>query len=154
MTVWQVALVVAGTGALGGIVAAVLSEDKGIVLPKRVSEGGSTIYRPGFVGLILVGALAAVVSWGLYGPLANDTLFGGKGTGEPARHDFGITVAAFVGAIGVGIGGSKWLASYVDKTILRQAAGTAADRAADSEIAREIRVAQPSRVLQLARTLK
>jgi len=153
MTVWQVALVVAMAGMLGGIVAALLSEDKGLLLPSKVKGVVGTTYRPGFVGLMVVGAVAAVVSWGLYGPLANNTLFGGPRTGESSRHDFGITVAAFVGAIGVGIGGAKWLSSYVDKTILHQAAGAAASGKADANVANQIRAAQPTEALRLARTL-
>ena len=154
MTIWGLAGVIAVAGALGGVAAALLSEDKGFVLPKKIDNASSgTIYRPGFVGLIFVGALAAVVSWGLYGPLANANIVGGEQTGKPARHDYGLTLAGLSGAIVVGLGGSKWLSSQVDKTLLKDAAVTAAARKPDTAKSRAMRKARPSELVRLANQL-
>jgi hypothetical protein len=43
------------------------------VIPKN--ENG--IVRPGVIGNVIVGAIGAVVSWGLYGPYAQASLLGG-----------------------------------------------------------------------------
>lgn len=151
MTVFQVLLVVAGAGALGGLVAALLSEDRGFVLPHRVSDAAATTFRPGVLGLIVIGAISAALSWGLYGPLADANLFGGEqlSNAEPAKY--GITVAAVAGAVLVGAGGSKWLSSQVDKTLLQQAARDAKNGQADPAKAEQMVGAQPSVILQLAK---
>ena len=72
------------SGAVGGIVNALVS-DNGFIKPSEESAGEVTIIRPGFAGNVLLGAVAAFVSWGLYGAFANTALFGtvtGIGTEE------------------------------------------------------------------------
>ncbi|MGH8910730.1 MAG: hypothetical protein ACRD0K_30605 [Egibacteraceae bacterium] len=151
MTVLQVTGLVAIAGAIGGAMAALLSEDRGLLLPTRVTEATGTVVRPGFLGLMVVGAVAAVMSWGLYGPLAQENLAGGPDDGP--RGGYGITLGAFTGAVLIGVGGPKWLTSQVDKTLLRQAAVAAARGEANSDTADRIDQAQPTEALHLARSL-
>lgn len=48
-------------GAVGGVVNALIS-DNGFVLPQRVASNQSRILRPGFLGNILIGGVAASIS--------------------------------------------------------------------------------------------
>jgi hypothetical protein len=124
VTVWLIGVIVAAAGGIGGMIAAVLSEDKGFVRPTKVTAATGTVYRPGWTGLILTGASAALVSWGLYG------------------------------AVLVGTGGSKWISSQVDKTLLQQAAGAAAlaDPATPAE-AQTIATGTPLQALDTAKRI-
>ena len=70
---WTIVLMLVATavaGAIGGLVNAFMT-DNGFAIP-RVGEIGApgAIVRPGVFGNIGVGAVAAAVSWGLYGPFA------------------------------------------------------------------------------------
>jgi|SRR6516225_2844439 hypothetical protein len=57
-------------GALGGILNA-LTTDNGFVFPKFATiSDDARIWRPGALGNLIVGAIAAVVSWALYSPSA------------------------------------------------------------------------------------
>lgn len=150
---WEIAGAVAAAGAVGGVVAALLSEDKGFALPTRVrtSDGARAgVIRPGFIGLILIGAVAATVSWALYGPAADVALL----TTAPSGASLGsanLTLAAIGGAVLIGVGGSKWISGQVDKTLLRQTASVAAGkRPADPRSAHLIATAQPSLALKAA----
>ena len=57
------------SGMLGGFVNAPVSGN-GFLLPKTEVVYNSRIIRPGFLGNILIGAVASMVSWGIYGPLS------------------------------------------------------------------------------------
>ncbi|HNY33072.1 MAG TPA: hypothetical protein PKK68_00310, partial [Methanothrix soehngenii] len=63
------------SGAVGGIVNALVS-DNGFIKPSEESAGEVTIIRPGFAGNVLLGAVAAFVSWGLYGAFSNVVVWG------------------------------------------------------------------------------
>lgn len=142
-------LVVFLAGAIGGAVNALIS-DNGFVKPLRVvSPNGSTIYRPGYLGNIFIGAIAACISWGLYGPLAAEYLIGGNRVtnGQP----LGLTLSAFVGAVLVGVAGARWLTNEVDKQLLRAAATEAATAPADDKKAISIASATPNAALRIAR---
>jgi hypothetical protein len=62
MTPWQCLIIIFLAGGFGGLANAFMSGE-GLALPHRDKE----IWCPGFVGNSFVGALAALVSWGLYG---------------------------------------------------------------------------------------
>lgn len=152
MTAWEITGIVAVAGALGGVIAALMSEDKGFLLPTKVQDATGTIIRPGFLGLMIIGAAAAALSFALYGPLSNTTAFGSDHSGLP-RQDYGITLAALGGAVLVGIGGSKWISSQVDKALLSQAAGTAAGKVKNAVVGTEIAQARPTEALKLAKAM-
>lgn len=160
MSIWAITGIVAIAGGIGGVVAALLSEDRGFVLPKGVEAGGSKILRPGFVGLILTGAIAAALSFALYGPLASSTVVGGPENADEevvgdddSGADFGITLAALGGAVLVGAGGSKWLSSQVDKATVQAAASIAAGKDASAEKSAEIAKASPLQALRIAQAM-
>ncbi|MBV8934298.1 MAG: hypothetical protein JO095_00615 [Alphaproteobacteria bacterium] len=68
MSLWPTLGIIFVAGFLGGLVNALIT-DNGFVLPKY-AEG---IWRPGFLSTAFIGAVAAVVSWGLYGPFPSIT---------------------------------------------------------------------------------
>ncbi len=143
-TIWWILITIAAAGGVGGVVNALMS-DNGFVLPKSASSGNGKILRPGFLGNILIGAVAAVISWGLYGPFAD---FAVIGAGD-ARAVM-LTLAALVGALLVGVGGARWLTNEVDKTLLRAAASRAAAGDPDNNRAAQSLVSRPARALSLA----
>ena len=152
MTLWTLLLIVCGAGAVGGVVNALLSDNQGFLLPQttEVAPNQPRIFRPGFLGNIFIGAVAAGISWGLYGPFAASVIFGAAPAGAPA---IAITVSSLVGAVLVGIGGARWLTNEIDKTVLHAAAANAAGKNASPEAAQQIALAAPSEALRLAATM-
>ncbi|MGH8881447.1 MAG: hypothetical protein ACRD0P_29540, partial [Stackebrandtia sp.] len=146
MTVMQIVGIVAGAGAIGGVLAALLSEDRGFLLPARVPGTNGTVVRLGFVGLIVIGAIAAALSFALYGPMSGVALVGSQAVTDGAE----LTLGVLGGAVLVGAGGSKWISSQVDKVVLQRTAAVAAGREADPNKAAEIAAATPSAALQVA----
>ena len=51
---------------------------------KKEEKNNTKIIRPGFLVNIFIGGIAALVSWGLYGPFAEAFIIGG--TVEPDAH--------------------------------------------------------------------
>ncbi|MBD3886597.1 hypothetical protein IFO70_33545 [Phormidium tenue FACHB-886] len=146
-------LVIFLAGAVGGIVNALIS-DNGFLKARKVTlSDGSTLYRPGYLGNMFIGAVAACISWGLYGPLAAEYIIGGSRTGS-TQPQFGLTVSACVGAVLVGVAGARWLTNEVDKQLLRAAATAAAVTPADDKKAAQIASASPSEALRIARDIR
>jgi hypothetical protein len=85
--------------------------------PVAVSE--NELKRPGILYSVLIGGFAALLSWALYGPLAQINLLNVSGTAQ----DYAMTLAAVGGAIFVGMGGARWISAEADKRIL-QTSGT------------------------------
>ena len=141
-------LVIAGCGAIGGIANAVLSSD-GAALPARAADGqGRTVaVRPGYVGSVFLGALAAVLSWCVYGPASGLRLLGSGSAGEST---WTLTLSALAGAVLVGIGGARWISSEVEKKLLRVAGARAAESSPDRDLARMFTTAPPMSVLRAA----
>jgi hypothetical protein len=110
MSIWALLGVVVAAGALGGAINALMT-DNGFRLPKWDEVGGARIWRPGWIANVVVGLSAAAVSWGLYGPYANDVLVGTQSSTTP--QNFILTLSSVVGAFLVGIGGSRYLTSQV-----------------------------------------
>ena len=135
-------------GAIGGVVNALIS-DNGFVIPKN--ENG--IVRPGVIGNVIVGAIGAVVSWGLYGPYAQASLLGGTSLSGPSGAAFALTLSAFVGAILVGVGGSRFLTNEIDKRFLKAAAVAAAGKQPDDHSLQEIAAASPANALTAAKQM-
>jgi hypothetical protein len=77
-------------------------------LPHR--QAGN-LYSPGWIGNVVIGAVAALVLWGLYGPMAKVVLIGESAT---AIH-VSMTFADVAGAILTGIGGARILSNEVEK---------------------------------------
>jgi len=145
MPIWILLLIVCGSGAVGGVVNALLTNN-GFALPQSVTVDGGSILRPGYLGNVLIGAVAAGISWGLYGPLAGASFLGEavKGT---------LTLSGLVGGALVGIGGARWLTNEVDKNLLRAAASKAASAEASPTASLQIAMASPSEALNIAKNL-
>lgn len=149
-------------GLIGGVINALLS-DNGFVMPKPQEVDGKIIYRPGFIGNMLIGAISSFVSWAFYGPMANVFIAGSPAALKSNRTDVtGITLSALGGAVLIGIAGSRWLTNEVDKTILRNASVIAARSQAQNSIeeATATRIADsmslsnsPAQLLRLAQEL-
>ena len=144
---------IALAGGLGGGFNALIS-DNGFILPKSsVTRSGGKILRPGFLGNIFIGALAASISWGLYGPMAGYVLMSetNPDTLNSNLASSGLTLSGLVGGALIGVGGAKWLTDQVDKTLLRAAASDAASGGASTDVANQIATAgSPAQALQIA----
>ena len=112
--------------------------DSGFILPGKEKIGDKRIWKPGALGNMLLGFFAALISWGLYGPLSQATII-------PLKQAAGITptltVATFVGAVLVGAGGSKIITSEIEKKVLSATASSAATLKSDPTTAAAIATA-------------
>ena len=153
---WLMLGVVALAGAIGGVVNALMT-DNGFFLPRCEEAGnGATVWRPGFLVNVLIGAIAAVISWGLYGPLSAYLIVGTAQAlaTNPSPENVGLSLASLVGAILVGIGGARWLSSEVDKNLLRVAASEAAGKHSSVQAAQQIASSTPAKALEVARNMQ
>ena len=138
------------SGAVGGVVNALVS-DNGFVRPSEETAGDVTIIRPGFAGNILLGGMAAFMSWGLYGAFSNAVVWGantGMGTAEVT-----VSIASIAGAVLIGIGGARWLTNEVDKRLLRTAAATAAASKSSFDDSQKIARATPAQAFNIAKKM-
>ncbi|MFN7963465.1 MAG: hypothetical protein U0002_19550 [Thermoanaerobaculia bacterium] len=146
---WKVFL----AGAVGGLVNALLS-DNGFVFPKKVE--GTGIYQPGGLTNVLLGGVAAALSWGFYGPLAGYLIDGTKAAlekGGPPAEAIGITLSALASAVLVGVGGARWLTNEVDKRLLRSANVELAQTQPQAGAAGQLATATPAQAVSVARGL-
>lgn len=110
MPTWTIILLVCGAGLIGGAVNALMAHE-GFFLPKMDSVAdGRRIWRPGFIGNMLVGTVTAVVLAGLYSPLGSLTL-----SSSQVNSNYALTVGGLVGALLSGIGGARLLTQEVDR---------------------------------------
>ena len=112
------ALLIAFSGALGGMLNAYFS-DHGLRRPSVLNG----VWCPGAIGNVFVGAISAVVSWGLYGSgavieVANPT----------GRDLVSLRLSALAGALLVGVAGARWLSSEVDKALLNKSVEKIAEK--------------------------
>ncbi|MEU4417303.1 hypothetical protein [Nocardia salmonicida] len=112
MDVWKCLIIIVFAGALGGALAALLGSDKGLVGPTIVQTLSGPVLRPGFIGLMTVGAAAAAVNWGLNSPVSSASF--------NWSYTYGLPMREMAGAVLIGLGGSKWLSSSVDLKIREQ----------------------------------
>lgn len=154
-SMWLMLLYIFLAGAIGGIINA-LTTDNGFVLPKREDvDGKTTVLRPGYLGNILIGAVGAVVSWGLYGPLSSVLI---AGTSEAIKANVspekvGLSLASLVGAVLIGVAGARWLTSEVDKNLLKAAAAQAAGSQPSAGASQQIAMASPAQALNIAKNM-
>ena len=112
---WKILLIVSVGGAIGGLLNALLS-GAGFILPRFSVVAGSKVLAPGFIGNVLIGAVAAFISYGLYGPVSSMAIVGGGQSqhGAPSASAQ-LTLAALAGAILVGFSGGRWMTAEADK---------------------------------------
>ncbi|MGD8740186.1 MAG: hypothetical protein PVG34_07720 [Desulfobacterales bacterium] len=147
MFLWKYMVIIFAFGAVGGVVNALLT-DNGFILPKQEQQDSTKIIRPGFLVNIFIGGIAALVSWGLYGPFAAVFVIGG--TNDPGFGSTGLSLSAVVGGLLVGVGGARWLTNEVDKKLLRAAASKAASGQPNDQKAIRISAAAPAEALRIA----
>jgi len=135
MEIWIVAVILI-CGAAGGFVNVFIG-DSGLHLP-RVEDG---VFQPGFLGVVLVGMLAALASWA---SLKAVTLTG------PEAKQLILSTSDIANGLLIGFGGAKWFKSEGDKTILQKAAAIAANKDPNAKAAAEIASATPMNALRLA----
>ena len=133
---WLCAGLILGSGALGGFVNALLSEE-GLARPRSVKG----VWCPGAVSTILIGAFAAVASWAFYGSGAGIDL------AEPEKQAH-LQLSALAGAFLVGVVGAKWIESESAKRLLQASVKVAAPHIMSKESADELPLDSPSRVLE------
>ena len=149
MDLWLVIGMIAFGGALGGIGNAI-STDNSFALPRPVKDGKATIaWQAGIVGNIITAIIAAVISWGLYGPTSGVLLVGAPPAGTTPTP-VSLTVATFATAILIGYGGARWLTNEVDKKLLKATASAAASGAADEDKATRIANSSPAEGFRIA----
>lgn len=149
MELWAVIGFIALAGALGGVGNAI-STDNSFALPRPVKDGKVTVaWQAGIVGNIVISVIAALISWGLYGPSGSLLIVGTPpacGTPVPVS----LTVATLATAVLIGYGGARWLTNEVDKKILRATASAAASGAASDEKATAIANSNPVEGFRIA----
>ncbi len=147
MFLWKYMAIIFAFGAVGGVVNALLT-DNGFILPKKEQQDNTQIIRPGFLVNIFIGGIAALVSWGLYGPFAEVFIIGG--TNDLNIGTTGLSLSSVVGGVLVGVGGARWLTNEVDKKLLRAAASRAASGQPSDQKAIRISAAPPAEALNIA----
>ncbi len=141
MPLWEIGLVIAGAGGLGGVINA-FTRASGFKLPKA-KDG---LIEVGFFGHIIAGAAAAFVSWGLYGQYAGYRIIGATNA-TPAKG-YSESLAAITGAFLVGMAGTRYLSAEVDKKTLQRTASLAAGADASPELAAFIATSTPAAALR------
>jgi hypothetical protein len=99
-------------GCLGGLTNAAIAGE--LKLPHKDPE--AKVYRPGWVGNVLVGGVASLVFWGLYGPMSQAVLIGPS----DAHIVPVLRVAELFAGLLTGIGGGRLLTNEVDKRLLEK----------------------------------
>jgi hypothetical protein len=148
MTNGEVFGLICAAGAVGGVVHDLLAG--GLALPSTSTDaGGKQQWDPGTAGSVVLGAIAAGLSWALYGPLADATIGSGRSPGTAVA----LTWGALAGALLVGAAGTRWIRAEIEKRLFKAAAVTAAGAPGDSLVASRMAVASGKDALALARTI-
>lgn len=147
---WGMTVIVVTAGAVGGVVNSLI-KDSGFGLPGYEQVGSVTIFRTGFLGNIIIGAVAALISWGLYGPFATYFILGGPAVTDLTQ--FGLTLSSFVGAILVGIGGSQWISKELEGDTSTKAAAMILKKNQLNDEAVQILTRSPTSALRYAQNL-
>ena len=149
MSIWIPLGVILLSGAVGGIINALFT-DNGFIMPREEIADKVAIIRPGVAGNVLLGSIAAFISWGLYGAYSGANIFGSVAGQHVAVS---LSLSTVSGAILIGIGGAKWLTNETDKRLLKTAAITAAAARPSLEDAKKMSVSTPAQTFNLAKNM-
>lgn len=129
-------LIVFACGLIGGFVNS-LRVGQGVAnwKPKRVSLPGAEepAFQPGLLVNTGIGGFAAVVSWGLYGPLAQMNVLEVY-TAAATAEGYVVSFSSLAAAALVGYGGTQWLSAEVDKKTSKAATSAMSDRLAAANV--------------------
>jgi hypothetical protein len=139
MNYWIIA-VIAGVGAVGGFMNVFIG-DAGFHLPKTEDD----VWQPGFLGVIVIGCIAAIGSWATLTAL---DLVG------PNAAALTLKTGDIANALIIGFGGAKWFKSESEKDILQKTASIAAGKKGDTDAAMKIATATPMGALHAAMDMK
>ena len=117
MHIISVIILVGLLGALGGLTNCFVA---GELSPAR-RDPNTGVWRPGWIGNVLVGGVAAVLVWGIYGPSASVDIIRGN------LRDVSLSIAQLFSSLGVGFSGGR---------ILTDIAGKQADRVVKDNLVR------------------
>jgi hypothetical protein len=137
MNPWTCAFLISVAGAAGGVVNALIT-DNGFVFPQI----RRTIWCPGIITNVLVGAFAAFASWAFYGSGAGIDL-------GAVSHDTQISLrfSALAGAFLVGVVGAKWITNEADKQLLKESVKVVATKNLTEEECEQLVKGSPRKVL-------
>jgi hypothetical protein len=131
--IWAIIIVIVA-GAAGGFVNVFIG-DSGLHLPH--TDKTTETFQPGFLATVIIGALAALGSWGMT-----------KGIVLSGTVSFSTTDIA--NALLIGFGGAKWFKSETEKDVLQKTAAVAATKQPDATAAAIIGTASPNEALAAA----
>ena len=118
LIIW-IAVALSLAGSAGGLVNAFFS-DGGLKLPSwEQVNGKNAVWKPGWIGNVVVGLFTALVSWALYSPFAGSVVVGTPPNDQP---EVALTLGAVSMAFLAGVGGGRLLSSWVEKELFRQTA--------------------------------
>ncbi len=145
MSLLWATLIIATAGAFGGLANALTTGNTNF-LPEKVGQGDTKVLAPGLLATVFVGAFAAAVNWGLYGPFADKIVFGeGSAAVKTTIQLSGLVTGALIGFVG-----AKWLTNEADKKFFKAAAMLAAARQPDTGLVASLAVASPRQALEVA----
>jgi len=140
MHYWIIALI-ASIGAVGGFVNVFIG-DSGLHLPRKDPQ--TKTWQPGFLGVVIVGSVAAVGSWAT---LRGLDLIGPNATPLP------FTTGDFANALVIGFGGAKWFKSEHEKDTLQEAGALVATKKGHQDVAGIFRAGTPLEALKAAKNM-
>jgi hypothetical protein len=100
-------------GVFGGLLSALQTHNTNLTPKQEAPPAGvevpTTARQLGLLLNMITGGIAAVLSWALYGPLAEANIF------NLSEATYAMTLAGLGGAFFVGYSGSRWLSAEADR---------------------------------------
>ena len=138
-----------GLISLRGLVNAFFS-DAGLKMPHWFLADGVRIWKPGWIGNVIVGLFTALFSWAFYGPLSAYVVIGKP---PPTQPDAVLSLGALAMAFLAGVGGARVLSSYVDKELFRAAAVIVMNKLNKPEEAKQIAMGRAVDAVHIAHNI-
>ena len=115
--IWSVISVVFLSGCIGGLITGLFfkPENRKQLLLWYPGELCG-VQHPGLLGNILLGGVAAVIFWSLYGPFSGALIIGSGG----AMKEVGLTVGQLAGCLLIGMGGAGYLFTEARRRCLKE----------------------------------
>jgi hypothetical protein len=150
LQLFSLSLIIFAAGIIGGVVNATRTGNGRFLRPRTVQSPQGEVQQPGLLYNALIGGVAAILSWALYGPLAELNVLNPAGS----TQQFIMTLSSLGGAFFVGFGGARWLSAEADKNILQTTGSVAAEKEPSPNDAQRIKAAQtPVEALTIAKNM-